>query len=190
MVLLDWIVLSITLVSIVAYGIYKGRKNKNIESYLLADKAMPWYHVWFSVMATQASAVTFLSAPGLAYNKGMGFVQFYFGLPLAVLVLCYSFIPNFYKLNIYTAYEYLEHRFDSKTRALTSGIFLIQRGLAAGIGLYAPAVALSAVLGWNDRWITVGNFRTQAQQSIRICPAPPEWSEYLSGCCQLRTRDC
>lgn len=146
MVLLDWIVLLITLTGIVAYGIYKGRKNKNIESYLLADKAMPWYHVWFSVMATQASAVTFLSTPGLAYNKGMGFVQFYFGLPLAMIVISITFIPIYQRLNVYTAYEFLEKRFDLKTRTLTAALFLLQRGLSTGISIYAPAIILSTIL--------------------------------------------
>lgn len=144
--LLDWIILIATLLAIILYGIYRGRGNKNIDSYLLADKQLPWYHVGLSVMATQASAITFLSTPGLAYNKGMGFVQFYFGLPLAMIVLCVTFIPIFQRLNVYTAYEYLEQRFDLKTRTLTALLFLIQRGLSTGISIYAPAIILSTIL--------------------------------------------
>lgn len=143
---IDWLVLAITLASIVFYGIWKSRGQKNIEGYLLADKQMPWYQVGFSVMATQASAITFLSAPGLAYSDGLRFVQFYFGLPLAMIVLCVTFIPIFHKLNVYTAYEYLERRFDNKTRSLTAFLFLLQRGLSTGITIYAPSIILSSIL--------------------------------------------
>lgn len=142
----DWIVLSITLLSIVIYGMWKSRGAKNIEAYLLADKQMPWYHVGISVMATQASAITFLSAPGQSYNDGLRFIQFYFGIPLAMIVLCITFIPIFRKLNVYTAYEYLEKRFDQKTRSLTAFLFLLQRGLSTGITIYAPAIILSTIL--------------------------------------------
>jgi Na+/proline symporter len=140
------LVLGITLATIVLYGMWKSRGAKNIESYLLADKELPWYHVGLSVMATQASAITFLSAPGQAYSDGLRFIQFYFGLPLAMVVLCITFIPMFKKLNVYTAYEFLEKRFDNKTRTLTAFLFLLQRGLSTGITIYAPAIILSVIL--------------------------------------------
>jgi solute:Na+ symporter, SSS family len=143
---IDWLVLSITLAFIILYGIWKSRGAKNIEGYLLADRKLPWYHVGLSVMATQASAITFLSAPGQGYSDGLRFVQFYFGLPLAMVVLCITFIPIFNKLNVYTAYEYLEKRFDNKTRSLTAFLFLLQRGLSTGITIYAPAIILSTIL--------------------------------------------
>src|SRR5215203_5152600 len=117
---LDWLVLSITMLAIIIYGVWKSRGTKNIDSYLLADRKVPWYGVGLSVMATQASAITFLSAPGQGYTDGMSFVQFYFGLPLAMIVLCITFIPIFHKLNVFTAYEFLEKRFDNKTRSLTA----------------------------------------------------------------------
>lgn len=146
MSVLDWLVLCITLFSIILYGMWKSRGSKNISSYLLADKKLPWYHVGLSVMATQASAITFLSAPAQGFNDGLRFVQFYFGLPLAMIVLCVTFIPIFQKLNVYTAYEYLEKRFDIKTRSLTAILFLIQRGLSTGVTIYAPAIILSTIL--------------------------------------------
>ena len=149
MSLIDWGVLLATLIFITVYGILKGRGNKNIEGYLLGNKTMPWYTVGLSIMATQASAITFLSAPGQAFTDGMRFVQFYFGLPLAMIVLCVTFVPIFHRLKIYTAYEYLENRFDLKTRSLGAILFLIQRGLAAGLTIYAPAIILSSLLGWN-----------------------------------------
>src|SRR5690606_23766910 len=134
---LDWIVLALSLTFIVGYGIYRSRENKDIDSYLLADKSLPWYHVTLSLMATQASAITFLSAPGQAYTDGMRFVQFYFGLPLAMVILCITFVPKFNKLKIFTAYEFLEGRFDLRTRTLTSFLFLLQRGLSTGLSIYA-----------------------------------------------------
>lgn len=143
---IDWLVLAITLFSIIIYGVWKSRGATNIEGYLLADRKLPWYHVGLSVMATQASAITFLSAPGQGYSDGLRFVQFYFGLPLAMVVLCITFIPIFHKLNVYTAYEYLEKRFDNKTRSLTAFLFLVQRGLSTGITIYAPAIILSTIL--------------------------------------------
>lgn len=146
---LDWIVLLLTLILIVGYGIYQSRKDRTISSYLLADRSLPWYHVTLSVMATQASAITFLSAPGQAYTDGMRFVQFYFGLPLAMVVLCITFIPKFHKLSLVTAYEFLEKRFDIKTRSLTSFLFLLQRALSTGLSIYAPALILSSILGWD-----------------------------------------
>lgn len=145
---LDWSVLFFTLVSIAAYGIYKTRGQKSLESYLKGNKDN-WWTIGLSIMATQASAITFLSTPGQAYEDGMRFIQFYFGLPLAMIIISVSFIPIYYKLKVYTAYEYLENRFDLKTRTLTSLLFIIQRGLAAGITIYAPAIILSTLLGWN-----------------------------------------
>lgn len=143
---IDWIVLFCTLLLIVAYGIFKSRNIRNIDGYLLGDRELPWYNVGLSVMATQASAITFLSAPGLAYSSGMSFVQFYFGLPLAMIVLCITFVPIFHRLRVFTAYEFLEKRFDIKTRALTAFLFLIQRGISTGITIFAPAIILSTIL--------------------------------------------
>jgi SSS family transporter len=145
----DWVVLLSTLALIVVYGMYKSRGNRDIEGYLLGNNSMPWYMVGLSIMATQASAITFLSAPGQAFTDGMRFVQFYFGLPLAMIVLCITVIPLFSRLRVFTAYEYLENRFDHKTRALGALLFLIQRGVSTGISIYAPAIILSALLGWN-----------------------------------------
>lgn len=151
----DWLVLIVTLVSVVAYGLFKSRGTKSVDSFLLADRQLPWYHVGLSVMATQASAITFLSAPGQGYSDGLRFVQFYFGLPLAMIVLCVTFIPIFHKLNVYTAYEYLEKRFDTKTRTLTAFLFLLQRGISTGITIYAPAIVLSTILTINISYTTV-----------------------------------
>jgi SSS family solute:Na+ symporter len=146
MSIIDWIVLFTTLLLIVLYGIYKSRNINNIEGFLLSNRELPWYNVGLSVMATQASAITFLSAPGLAYTSGMSFVQFYFGLPLAMIVLCITFVPIFHKLQVFTAYEFLEKRFDIKTRSLTAFLFLIQRGISTGITIFAPSIILSSVL--------------------------------------------
>ena len=154
---IDWIILSITLLSIVGYGVWKSRHTKSIEGYLLADRQLPWYHVGLSVMATQASAITFLSAPGQGYTDGLRFVQFYFGLPLAMVVLCITFIPIFHKLNVFTAYEFLEKRFDNKTRTLTAFLFLLQRGLSTGITIYAPAIILSTILNIDVNYTIVLN---------------------------------
>lgn len=145
----DWIVLIGTLLTIVGYGTYQTRGSKNVQDFLKGGNNSKWWTIGLSVMATQASAITFLSTPGQAFNDGMGFVQFYFGLPLAMVVICMVFIPLYHKLKVYTAYEFLESRFDKKTRTLTAILFLIQRGLAAGITIFAPAIILSVVLGWN-----------------------------------------
>ncbi|MFC7525289.1 sodium:solute symporter [Parapedobacter sp. GCM10030251] len=142
----DWVVLFCTLLLIVVYGVYKSKGIRDIDGYLLGNKSLSWYHVGLSVMATQASAITFLSAPGLAYTSGMSFVQFYFGLPLAMIVLSISFVPIFHRLRVFTAYEFLEKRFDVRTRAFTALLFLIQRGLSTGITIYAPAIILSSIL--------------------------------------------
>src|SRR5580658_10524871 len=152
---LDWLVMFGWLAFIVGYGIYRGRGSDTVSSFLLAGRTMPWYAMGLSIMATQASAVTFISTTGQSYTDGMRFVQLYFGLPLAMVVLCATAVPIFHRANVYTAYEYLEQRFDAKTRALVSGIFLIQRGLAAGFSLYAPSAVLSVILGWPDRLTTV-----------------------------------
>ncbi len=146
---IDWIVLIGTLLFIVLYGTWKTRGSQNVQDYIRGGNQAKWWTVGLSVMATQASAITFLSTPGQAFHSGMGFVQFYFGLPIAMVIICMVFIPLYHKLNVYTAYEYLESRFDLKTRSLTAILFLIQRGLAAGITIFAPAIILSAVLGWN-----------------------------------------
>jgi Na+/proline symporter len=148
---LDWIVLFGTLVLIVAYGLYRSRGSNTVDRFLLAGKTMPWYAMALSIMATQASAVTFISTTGQSYIDGMRFVQFYFGLPIAMVVLCATVVPVFHRAKVFTAYEYLEQRFDAKTRALASVLFLCSRGLAAGLTLYAPAIVLSAILGWPDR---------------------------------------
>lgn len=146
---LDWIVLLGTLLFIVVYGTIKTRKNKDLEAYLKGDNSLGWATIGLSVMATQASAITFISTPGQAYESGLGFVQNYFGLPLALIVVSAFFIPIYYRLKVYTAYEYLENRFNTRTRLLTASLFLTQRGLAAGITIYAPAIILSSVLSWD-----------------------------------------
>ncbi|MGV3657158.1 MAG: sodium:solute symporter [Chitinophagaceae bacterium] len=151
----DWLVLTITLLGIVLYGLYRSRTTKNLDGYFLSNRSMPWYLVLLSIMGTQASAVTFLSAPGQAFSDGMRFVQYYFGLPLAMVVICITFVPIFNRLKVYTAYEFLENRFDAKTRTLTSFLFLLQRGLSTGISIYAPSLILSALFGWDIFWVNV-----------------------------------
>ena len=148
MTTIDWIILVGTLGFIVGYGAWKNRKNESITDYLKGGNSSRWWTIGLSVMATQASAITFLSTPGQAFHDGMGFVQFYFGLPFAVIIICLFFIPLYHKLKVFTAYEFLEQRFDQRTRTLTAILFLVQRGLAAGITIYAPAIILSVVLGW------------------------------------------
>lgn len=156
MQLLDWIILIGTIGGIVAYGSWQGNKTKqSLKGFLLADRQLPWYHVLLSVMATQASAITFLSAPGQAYTDGMRFVQFYLGLPIAMIVLSSTFIPRYYELKVYTAYQFLEKRFDSKTRILTSFLFLIPRALSTGVTIAAPSIILSTLLGWDLYWTNV-----------------------------------
>ena len=153
--LADWIVLIVTLLCIILYGLYKSRTTKNLEGYFLSNRTLPWYLVLLSIMGTQASAVTFLSGPGQAYTDGMRFVQYYFGLPLAMVVLCITFVPLFSRLKVFTAYEFLEQRFDIKTRSLTSFLFLLQRGLSTGISVAAPSIILSALLGWDIFWTNI-----------------------------------
>ncbi len=146
---IDWIVLFGTLLSIVGYGAWKTRGSKNLEGYLLGNKEMKWWTIGLSIMATQASAITFLSTPGLGYESGLQFVQFYLGLPIAMVILSVTFVPLYYKLKVYTAYEFLESRFDIRSRLLAAILFLVQRGLAAGLTIFAPAIILSSVLNWD-----------------------------------------
>ena len=152
---LDWIILIGTLGLIVGYGTWKTRGSKNVQDYVRGGNESKWWTIGLSVMATQASAITFLSTPGQAFHDGMGFVQFYFGLPLAMIIICMVFIPIYHRLKVYTAYEFLENRFDLKTRSLTAILFLIQRGLSAGITIFAPAIVLSVVLGWNLIYLNI-----------------------------------
>ncbi len=152
---LDWTVMLGTLAFIVIYGVIKTRGQQNLEGYLRGDSAMPWWTIGLSVMATQASAITFMSTPGQAFDDGMRFVQFYFGLPIAMVIICVAFLPKYYKLKVFTAYEFLESRFDQKTRTLASILFLTQRGLAAGITIYAPSIILSTILGWDLKLTTL-----------------------------------
>ncbi|MCW5515520.1 sodium:solute symporter [Muriicola sp. Z0-33] len=152
---LDWIILSSTLLFIVAYGVWKTKGSKDVDDYVLGGNKTKWWTIGLSVMATQASAITFLSTPGQAFHDGMGFVQFYFGLPLAMIIICLVFVPIYHKLKVYTAYEFLENRFDLKTRSLAAVLFLVQRGLAAGITIYAPSIILSAVLGWDLKTLNI-----------------------------------
>ncbi len=149
---IDWIILFVTLITMVGYGLYKSRTTKNLDGYFLSNRSMPWGLILLSIMGTQASAITFLSAPGQAYTDGMRFVQYYFGLPIAMVVICIFFVPVFSRLKVYTAYEYLENRFDSKTRSLTSFIFLLQRGVSTGISIFAPSIILATLLHWNIYW--------------------------------------
>ena len=146
---IDWIILIVTLTGIIMYGIYKSRTTKNLEGYFLSNRSLPWYLVLLSIMGTQASAITFLTGPGQAYSDGMRFVQYYFGLPLAMIVISIFFVPVFSRLKVYTAYEFLENRFDLKTRTLTSFLFLLSRGLSTGISIFAPSIVLSSLMGWN-----------------------------------------
>src|SRR3954471_13796867 len=144
---LDWVVLVGALTAIVSYGLYRGRGSNTVNRFLLAGKSMPWYAMGLSITATQASAVTFISTTGQSYTDGMRFVQFYFGLPLAMVILSATAVPIFHRANVYSAYEYLEKRFDAKTRALASVIFLIERGVSVGVSLYAPAIVLAVIFG-------------------------------------------
>lgn len=145
----DWVVMGLTLAGIIGYGLYKSKHSHNLEGYFLGGRSMPWWIILLSIMGTQASAITFLSAPGQAYTDGMRFVQYYLGLPVAMIVISIFFVPIFHALKVYTAYEFLQNRFDGKTRVLTSLLFLASRGLSTGISIYAPSIIVSALLGWN-----------------------------------------
>ncbi len=149
MSLIDWIILVTVLAGIIAWGVYKSRTTKNLDGYFLSNRSMPWYLVLLSIMGTQASAITYLTGPGQAYTDGMRFVQYYFGLPFAMIVIGYFFVPVFSRLKVYTAYEFLENRFDLKTRTFTSFLFLLSRGLSTGVSIYAPSLILSSLMGWN-----------------------------------------
>lgn len=160
MLVIDWVVLFSTLAAIVIYGYWKTRGTNSLDGYMLGNKSLPWWNVGLSIMATQASAITFLSTPGQAYEDGMRFLQFYFGLPIAMIILCLTAVPLFTRLKVYTAYEYLENRFDLKVRTLGAILFLFLRGLSVGITIYAPSLILSTILGWNIGWTTlmIGGF--------------------------------
>src|SRR5688572_33042303 len=152
---IDWVVLFGTIICIVLYGVWKTRGTQTIEGFLKGDNSMKWWMIGVSVMATQASAITFLSTPGQAIEDGMRFIQFYFGLPLAMVIISVTMVPIYYRLKVYTAYEYLETRFDLKTRSLAALLFLILRGLSVGITLFAPSLVLSTILGWSIGFTTV-----------------------------------
>jgi SSS family transporter len=155
MTVIDWLVIVVVLLGIILYGLYKSRTTPNLEGYFLSNRNLPWYIVLLSIMGTQASAITFLSGPGQAFADGMRFVQYYFGLPLAMVVICITFVPIFNKLKVYTAYEFLEKRFDNKTRTFTSFLFLLQRGVSTGISIYAPSIIVSSLFGWEVFWVNM-----------------------------------
>ena len=155
MTIVDWLVIIAVLTGIILYGLYKRRTTKSLEGYFLSNRNLPWYVVLLSIMGTQASAITFLSGPGQAFADGMRFVQYYFGLPLAMVVICITFVPIFNKLKVYTAYEFLQNRFDTKTRTFTSFLFLLQRGLSTGISIYAPSIIVSSLFGWDVFWVNI-----------------------------------
>jgi Na+/proline symporter len=155
MTIVDWLVIVVVLAGIILYGLYKSHTTKNLEGYFLSNRNLPWYVVLLSIMGTQASAITFLSGPGQAFADGMRFVQYYFGLPLAMVVICITFVPIFNKLKVYTAYEFLQNRFDTKTRTFTSFLFLLQRGLSTGISIYAPSIIVSSLFGWEVFWVNI-----------------------------------
>lgn len=155
MTFVDWLVIVAVLTTIILYGLHKSRTTKNLEGYFLSNRNLPWYIVLLSIMGTQASAITFLSGPGQAYADGMRFVQYYFGLPLAMVVICITFVPIYNRLKVYTAYEFLEKRFDNKTRTLTSFLFLFQRGLSTGISIYAPSIIVSSLFDWDVFWVNI-----------------------------------
>src|SRR5579872_3106363 len=179
---LDWIVLFTALISIIAYGLYRSRGSNTVDRYLLAGKSMPWYAMALSIMATQASAITFISTTGQSYVDGMRFVQAYFGLPIAMVVICATVVPVFHRAKVYTAYEYLEQRFDSKTRALASIIFLCQRGLSAGLTIYAPAIVLSIILGWPEHLTTFLMGATVVTYTVNGGIKAVTWSDVQQMC--------
>ena len=179
---LDWIVLFASLISIIAYGLYRSRGSNTVDRYLLAGKSMPWYAMALSIMATQASAITFISTTGQSYVDGMRFVQFYFGLPIAMVAICATAVPVFHHAKVYTAYEYLENRFDAKTRALASLIFLCQRGLSAGLTIYAPAIVLSAIMGWPERATTLLMGATVVTYTVAGGIKAVTWSDVQQMC--------
>src|SRR5215468_11163882 len=155
MTTLDWAVLFAWLIFLVSYGLWRGRGSDTATQFLLAGKTMPWYAMGLSIMATQASAITFLTTTAQGYVDGMRFVQFYFGLPIAMVILSATAVPIFHRSGVYTAYEYLEKRFDAKTRALAAVVFLVQRSMSVGVAIYAPAIVMSVIFGWPDRVTTL-----------------------------------
>lgn len=175
----DWLVLILSLVGIVLYGLWRSRGSDTTQKYLLAGKTMPWYAMALSIMATQASAITFISTTGQSYADGMRFVQFYFGLPLAMIVIAAYIAPRFHASGVFTAYEYLERRFDARTRALVSGIFLIQRGLAVGVALSAPALVLTVIMGWPAEWTTLLMGLTVAGYTVSGGIAAVTWTDFV-----------
>jgi len=185
---LDWTVLALTQLLIVVYGVWKSRQDRDMESYL-RSRTMSWFTVGLSIMATQASAITFLSAPGLAYEEGMRFVQFYFGLPIAMVILSAFAVPLYYRLNVFTAYEFLEKRFDVKTRTLAAVLFLTQRGLAAGFTIFAPSLILSSLLGWNIYYtnLVIGGIViiytvTGGTRAVARTQKKRKWPSYWPSC--------
>jgi len=176
---LDWWVLAGSIATIVLYGLWKSRGSDTTAKYLLANKSMPWYAMALSIMATQASAITFISTTGQSYVDGMRFVQFYFGLPLAMIIIAAVAVPLFHSSGVYTAYEYLERRFDARVRAIVSVIFLIQRGLAVGVALYAPAVVLTVILGWPDQWTTLLMGAIVTFYTVKGGIAAVTWTDFL-----------
>src|SRR6516162_9715990 len=179
---LDWAVMFGWLVFLVSYGLWRGRGSGSVSQYLLAGKTMPWYAMGLSIMATQASAITFISTTGQSYTDGMRFVQFYFGLPLAMIVICATVVPVFHHARVYTAYEYLEKRFDAKTRALAGIVFLCQRGLSAGLTIYAPALVLSVILGWPERTTTLLVGATVVMYTVAGGIKAVTWSDVQQMC--------
>lgn len=176
---LDWFVLAASLAGIVLYGLWRGRGSDTTQKYLLAGKTMPWYAMALSIMATQASAITFISTTGQSYVDGMRFVQFYLGLPLAMIVIAAFIAPRFHASGVYTAYEYLERRFDARTRALVSAIFLIQRGLAVGVALSAPALVLTVIMGWPSEWTTLLMGLTVIGYTVTGGIAAVTWTDFV-----------
>src|SRR5579872_3798574 len=179
---LDWLVLAACLALVVGYGTWRGRGSNTVKKYMRAGNSVPWYAIAFSIMATQASAITFVSTTGQSYVDGMRFVQFYFGLPIAMVVICATAVPLFHHAKVYTAYEYLEKRFDGKTRALASLIFLAQRGLSAGLTIYAPALVLSVILGWPERTTTLLMGATVVTYTVLGGIKAVTWSDVQQMC--------
>ena len=176
---LDWVALIGSLIGVVVYGLWRSRGSNTTDRYLLAGKSMPWYAMALSIMATQASAITFISTTGQAYVDGMRFVQFYFGLPIAMIIIAAFAVPRFHSSGVYTAYEYLERRFDARTRGLVSLVFLISRGISVGVSLYAPSVVLTAILGWSDHWTTLLMGSLVVAYTVTGGIAAVTWSDFL-----------
>jgi len=179
---LDWLAMAFALAGLVLYGLWRSRGSNTTSKYLLAGKTMPWYAMALSIMATQASAITFISTTGQAYVDGMRFVQFYFGLPLAMIIIAAVAVARFHHSGVYTAYEYLERRFDARTRALVSLVFLIARGISVGVALYAPSVVMTVILGWPDRWTTLLVGSVVVAYTVSGGIAAVTWTDVLQMC--------